>query len=125
MMLSFTALVVMAKGQRLKLTVLPPSQRYLCVQFFALTETLSSLGSGLNDVDILPPDGLLDLDHGLAVSLVVHRAVAESNVQMPANDDNPTANVNMSTSRSPTWLQRRPGPCGSCRTARSSPCSPS
>ena len=42
------------------------------------------LCSGLDDVDILTPDGLVDLDHGLAVRLVVHAAAPQADVQVPA-----------------------------------------
>ena len=42
------------------------------------------LSASLDDVDVLPTDGLVDLDHRLAVRLVVHRAAAQPHVQVPA-----------------------------------------
>ena len=43
----------------------------------------SSLCSGLDDVDVLAPDGLVDLDHRLPVRLVVHAAAPQADVEVP------------------------------------------
>ena len=41
-----------------------------------------SLCSGLDDVDVLAPDGLVYLDHGFPVGLVVDAAAAQSDVEV-------------------------------------------